>query len=144
MHRPVWGVKMKRLKQFISLAVAAELAVSLAQAQEAPRDDLTSMLPCEGRCAVTTRPQNISHPFPDFPDRYLRGNTAEALIEISFTVLPDGSVAEEMDVERVLGPAGFVESAKAALRKWKYKPATLEGQPVASKGTLRTTFSLGG
>jgi hypothetical protein len=127
----------------VSLGAAGALAASLGHAQEV-REDLTSMLPCEGSCAVTTRQEYISGEVPTFPTRYsVGGYPAEAVVEITFTVLPDGTIGEDMEVTRALGPPGFVDAAKSALRAWKYKPATLDGKPVANSGAFRTIFKLG-
>ncbi len=126
-----------------ALGATAVLAASLGHAQEV-REDLTSMLPCEGSCAVTTRHEYISGEAPPFPTRYSIGDyPAEAVVEITFTVLPDGTIGEEMAVTRSLGPSGFVDAAKSTLRAWKFKPATLEGKPVANSGAFRTIFKLG-
>jgi protein TonB len=39
-------------------------------------------------------------------------------------------------------PAGLSESAVETVKQWKFKPATLEGQPVAVIFNLTVSFSL--
>jgi protein TonB len=39
-------------------------------------------------------------------------------------------------------PAGLSEEAEKAVRRWKFKPGTLNGEPVATIFNLTVTFKL--
>lgn len=52
----------------------------------------------------------------------------------------DGSIEK---LEYVSGPALLMASAMTAVREWKYKPTTLNGQPVEVDTTVQVVFSLG-
>ena len=52
----------------------------------------------------------------------------------------DGSIEK---LEYVSGPALLMASAMSAVKEWKYKPTTLNGQPVEVDTTVQVVFSLG-
>ena len=54
-------------------------------------------------------------------------------------VLPDGSVG---DVKAMRGEEPFVSAAIAAVKKWKYEPARLNGQAITVYRIVQIPFKL--
>jgi periplasmic protein TonB len=55
-------------------------------------------------------------------------------------IAKDGSIEK---LEYVSGPALLMASAMSAVKEWKYRPTTLNGQPVEVDTTVQVIFSLG-
>jgi len=55
-------------------------------------------------------------------------------------IAKDGSVEQ---LQFVTGPPLLMASAMSAVKEWKYKPTTLNGQPVEVDTTVQVVFSLG-
>jgi protein TonB len=53
-----------------------------------------------------------------------------------------GEIVRVQPLRRVGGDSGFDQAAMEAVKRWKYRPATLDGVPVASAMTLFVDFSL--
>ncbi|HEX9207792.1 MAG TPA: TonB family protein [Steroidobacteraceae bacterium] len=79
---------------------------------------------------------------PVYPLQALRSKT-RGWVELEFTILPNGAVG---DVE-VVGaePTGVFEKAAAdALAGWRFRPRTVNGQPVAQRSTITMRFDVEG
>lgn len=63
----------------------------------------------------------------------------QGFVEFLVDVNADGTVAS-LRVLRSDPPGLFDESASRAVRKWKFKPKIVDGQPVASTGTQRIDY----
>lgn len=89
-------------------------------------------------------PDNALMPVSRTPPRYpyqARRRGIEGWVRVSFTVTPEGDV-EDVIVEEAK-PAGiFDQAAIAAVYKWKFKPRTVDGRPVASRAEQRVEFEL--
>ncbi|HYX70258.1 MAG TPA: TonB family protein, partial [Terriglobales bacterium] len=59
-------------------------------------------------------------------------------VRLSAKVSPQGRVTE---VNWVSGNALFRDSAMTAVRQWRYKPASLDGQPVESTVEIVLKFA---
>ncbi len=77
---------------------------------------------------------------PQWPREALIEGT-EGWVEVEFTILPDGSVA---DVEVIASePARlFDRNAVRAILRWKFKPRIVEGEAVSRRATQRIDFIL--
>lgn len=64
---------------------------------------------------------------------------AAGVVRVEVTVDEQGNVAE---VQKASGPALLQGSAKDAIRKWKFKPFLIDGQPVKATGFVNFNFSL--
>ena len=64
---------------------------------------------------------------------------AAGVVRVEVTVNENGEVAE---VEKTSGPTLLQTAAKDAIRKWKFKPFTRDGQPVKATGFVNFNFSL--
>ncbi len=83
----------------------------------------------------------ISKVDPEYPEGARRSG-------VEGTVILDASISETGQITRIAVeqglPLGISESAVAAVRHWKYRPARGRSGPVASHKKIRIAFSLGG
>lgn len=78
---------------------------------------------------------------PNYPTRALQSGS-EGWVMLSFVVSETGEVEEPM-IEDSSGVEAFEQAALEAVSKWRYTPATVNGQPVAqSMQKTRITFAL--
>ncbi len=76
---------------------------------------------------------------PDYPERARRARLSGRVF-VKAVVSPRGDV---VDVEIISSTLPiFEESALAAVKEWKYRPATLRGHPVAVHFTVIVSFTL--
>lgn len=68
-----------------------------------------------------------------------RSMRATGVVKVEVTVNETGEVAE---VQKTSGPTLLQSAAKDAIRKWKFKPFTRDGQPVKATGFVNFNFSL--
>jgi TonB family protein len=78
-------------------------------------------------------------PEPEYSD-LARKKKISGSVYLSLTVGTDG-LPHDIKVERKLG-YGLDEKAVEAVRRWKFKPAVKDGQPVAAKLTVSVSFRL--
>jgi TonB family protein len=76
---------------------------------------------------------------PRFP-RFAQGKRAYGPVVLGAVVHKDGTVGEIEVRQGAGGDCGFEESAIEAVRKWRYKPATVDGQPVDVYFTIVVDF----
>ena len=62
-------------------------------------------------------------------------------VEVEFTILPDGSVADPRVVNSEPRRV-FDRNALRAILRWKFKPRIVDGQPVSRQATQRIDFIL--
>ncbi len=79
------------------------------------------------------------HVMPEYPE-WAKSQAVEGTVTLRFTVLADGLVKENIQVERTAGFAEFDDNAVAALRRWRFAP--LEGQPVEQRGAITFRYRL--
>ena len=65
---------------------------------------------------------------PRYP-RSLASKGQEGWVEVSFVIAPDGTT-QDLLVEDSTGSGEFEKPSLDALKRWRYKPATLAGKPV--------------
>lgn len=68
-----------------------------------------------------------------------RNMRAAGVVKVEVTVNETGEVLE---VQKTSGPVMLQAAAKDAIRKWKFKPFTRDGQPVKAIGFVTFNFSL--
>jgi hypothetical protein len=102
-------------------------------------------LPCVTACARSTGPVPDSHPLPHYPDSNIGWYDAyvEGYVLLHYTIMPDGHVSDITTLE-LIGPKNFSDATLNTVKDWTYKPATLDGKPVATCRTLLMTFRAGG
>jgi protein TonB len=75
---------------------------------------------------------------PTYPPA-ARSMRTTGVVKVEVTVNETGEVAE---VQKASGPMLLQAAAKDAIRKWKFKPFTRDGQPVKATGFVNFNFSL--
>jgi TonB family protein len=118
------------------------ICASAARAQDVPQPTIRT-LPCATTCANSTGPIADYHPIPRFPERNLDwyGVYVEGYVLLHYTITEEGKVSDVTMLELV-GPKNFLDSAQDTVKSWTYKPATLNGKPVATCHTLQVSFSV--
>jgi len=86
-----------------------------------------------------TEPVKIDGPEPIYPDAAKRAQI-QGVVVLEAVVGPDGNV-ENLTTLRGL-PLGLTEAAIQAVRRWRYEPATLRGEPVPVKYIIPVRFTL--
>jgi len=82
----------------------------------------------------------LEHPMPVYPE-WAKTQAVEAAVTLTFFVLPDGTVRENVQVSRTAGFTDFDESALRALAGWRFAP--LQGAAAAVQwGTITFRFRL--
>jgi TonB family protein len=89
------------------------------------------------RTSQATQAQLVSSVPPEYPS-VARQFHAEGNVVVSATVGTDGHVK---NAKAVSGNPMLRDAAVSAVRQWKYKPATLNGQPVESAVQVTLKFS---
>jgi TonB family protein len=88
-----------------------------------------------------TQPQVVSRVSPTYP-RAARDAAVEGVVVIRAIVRKDGRV-DEAEIMRDL-PWGLGEAAKEAVKKWRFLPATYNGEPIDVYYTVTVRFRLSG
>jgi TonB family protein len=70
-------------------------------------------------------------------DRKIQGS-----VHLGLVVGADGNITEAAVTKSLDAEHGLDEEALKAARKWKFKPAMKDGQPVAARIKLEMTFTL--
>ena len=82
--------------------------------------------------------QRVHSVDPEFPE-FARTRDIKGYVDVEFTVLSDGSVANVTVVKSQ--PSGvFDKSAVAAVRQWRYRPLFRDGVPIEEHARLRLNF----
>ncbi|UCH82880.1 MAG: TonB family protein [Candidatus Latescibacterota bacterium] len=88
---------------------------------------------------VADRPV-LSYDVPDYPE-WAKKEAVEGSVTIYFVVLPDGSVKENIMVEKTAGFADFDDNAVRALLSWRFAP--LKGGGTGEQwGTITFNYRL--
>jgi len=88
-----------------------------------------------------TRAKPIKRANPQYPtEESQRG--IEGWVQVSFVVNPDGSVGETL-IEDSSGRKNFEKETLKAIQRWRYEPATMNGEPIEQCHTkVRIAYSL--
>ncbi len=86
-----------------------------------------------------TEPERIGGPNPQYPEAARRARI-QGVVVLECTIGKDGTVTE-VNILRGL-PLGLTESAVDAVKRWKFKPSTLNGKPVEVLYILTVRFNL--
>ena len=83
-------------------------------------------------------PTPLNRPAPVYPQEALRRN-AGGTVRIEALVGPDGRV-ERLDVIQSSGNRHLDRAASEAVRRWTFRPATRDGQPVSASVSVPISF----
>jgi TonB family protein len=86
-----------------------------------------------------TPPRAIKSPSPDY-SKEARKQKIEGISVLWLIVGPDG-LPHDIRVARIIG-YGLDEKAIEAVKKWRFKPGTMDGHPVAVQINVEVTFRL--
>jgi protein TonB len=121
------------------LEALAELPVILPEgppppAEPEPAPDLAGPVHVVG---AIVPPEAVFAPRPDYPETARRARRTGTVV-LRATIDRQGRVTE-LEVLRE-GPLGMTEAALAAVRRWRFRPATLEDRPIAVYYHLTVRF----
>ena len=88
--------------------------------------------------SVDSLPRPSRQVAPDYPERARRQGLSGS-VELRLMVGVDGAV-REVEVLSAQPPGVFDQAAVAAVRQWRFQPATYEGRPVAIRVTQTLRF----
>ena len=74
---------------------------------------------------------------PRYPEQ-ARNLRLQGKVTLTATIAPDGTVRE---IAVVGGPPILAEAARVAVRQWRYRPATLNGTPIAVQKDIVVMFA---
>jgi len=83
-------------------------------------------------------PYATSQPPPVYP-ALAKTTRTTGVVKVEVTVSEKGDVTK---VEKASGPPVLQAAAKDAIKKWKFKPFTRDGQPVRATGFVNFNFNL--
>ena len=82
--------------------------------------------------------QLLSRVEPSYPEDAER-QRIEGVVKLHAIIARDGSI---QDIDQMSGPPLLVAAAANAVRQWRYKPTSLDGQPVEATESVTVTFRL--
>jgi TonB family protein len=107
--------------------------------QPAPSAVPPPMSPVANTTTGVVKGEVIDHVLPNVPAGPRR--TIQGEVKVSLRLVVDSSGAVSSATLESPGPSKyFANLALAAARRWKFKPAQVDGKPVSSKWTLRFRF----
>ena len=91
--------------------------------------------------ARQTMPVVLSEVKPDYtPEAKKQG--IQGIVELSVVVRDDGAVGEVKVTRSLDDKYGLDEQAVIAMKKWRFRPGTKDGKPVAVQVTVEMSFKL--
>jgi TonB family protein len=75
---------------------------------------------------------------PDYPDAWKREGL-QGTVHLRATIAKDGTLQAVTVLD---GDARLAKSAEKAVKKWRYKPKMLKGEPVEVQTTIAVVFAL--
>jgi protein TonB len=112
-----------------------EAPTAFSGAENSPAQPAQPARPAGGQIEM---PKLISSPDPLYPAA-ARAQALEGVVALDALVDATGKVAE---VKAISGPMMLRQAAIDALRKWKYQPARVDGQPTAVHTNVNIRFAL--
>jgi protein TonB len=127
------------LSQFVVVltALAFLLGGTALPAQDAPQNPTEVVY--ERKMPGMTLPKAVYQPNPEYAERP-RKKKLQGTVLLSMIVSPDGTVRDPQ-VTRSLDK-DLDKKALESVRKWKFEPATKDGEPVAYRVVVEINFHL--
>ena len=112
----------------VTVKVSAKLGVV---AVSYPKQCLRPTLPAPQRVGeLVTDPRVVRKKTPRYPEP-AQSRRVEAELVLQVMVRADGTVGETCVLDNNSPGMGFEDAAVEAIKKWRYEPARLNGEPVA-------------
>ncbi|WP_240906138.1 energy transducer TonB [Thermomonas sp. HDW16] len=108
---------------------------------EPPAPPAPAPAPAAPASVTSTDAVPVSRPPPRYPQSAMRRNIG-GTVRVQATVAPDGSV-ERLELAAGSGNRDLDRAAMEAVRRWTFRPATRNGQPVASTVVVPLEFNPG-
>jgi protein TonB len=124
-----------------ALCLAWHLPFTPVQGERAAQEKAAPQIPDTPRVVVKGEVMNkrlIYRVNPIYPYDAMHHRRA-GTVKLHIVIGVDGGVKQ---VESISGSPEFVQSSINAVRQWKYKPSTVNGQPVEVDTTVEVVFSL--
>src|SRR6185436_11147505 len=80
----------------------------------------------------------VFQPKPEYPPMAKQARI-EGTVKLAATIGREGQIT---DLSVIEGPAALMKAAMEAVWQWKYKPTTLNGEPVEVSTQIDVTFTL--
>jgi TonB family protein len=121
-------------------AIEAGIAAARATGGNTAGNGAASRVPIAGADGVTM-PERLaeSHVRPTIA-ALADGEPVSGEVTLAATIRIDGSVTDVQVLSSSRTGAGLEHAAADAVRRWRYKPATRDGQPIDSRLTITVTF----
>lgn len=131
------------LRKFARATVLLAFGCSAISTGLRADDELPAIhtLRCETTCANSTPATGVSQPRLTWPDELDQSldTYIEGYVYLNYKINTDGHVSD-ISVVSLVGPKAFADKAVSGVKDWIYKPATLDGKPVATCRILFVTF----
>jgi protein TonB len=88
-----------------------------------------------------TMPRVVSEVKPDYTPE-AKQQRIQGIVELSVVVKDDGTVGDVKVTRSLDDKYGLDEQAVTAMKKWRFKPGTKDGKPVAVEVTVEMAFKL--
>lgn len=82
----------------------------------------------------------LSHPLPSYPE-WAKKEAVEGSVTLYFVVRPNGSVKENVLIQKTAGFGDFDENARVAIRTWRFEPLK-NGRAGEQWGTITFHYRL--
>jgi RNA polymerase sigma factor (sigma-70 family) len=133
--------ELARLRDRASALV--ERTRNIAQSESARQAANTASTGEAATAARTTQPQPLVQPKPVYPFDLRRAGVG-GMVKVEMIIDQKGTVRSAFYVPSGSGDrkasAEFAKEAVTAVMKWKFSPATADGQPVATRITVPVVF----
>ena len=88
-----------------------------------------------------TMPRVVSEVKPDYTVE-AKQQGIQGIVELSVVVKDDGTVGDVKVIKSLDDKYGLDDQAVIAMKKWRFKPGTKDGKPVAVEVTVEMSFKL--
>jgi len=90
------------------------------------------------KAAVIVKGESLRRVQPDYPTS-ARAARQSGMVAVEVSINDHGDVVA---AQALTGPVLLRDAAVAAARRWKFKPATRDGQPISSVSTITFNFKM--
>lgn len=121
-------------------------AAALGAIRVSPPDARTSL--SQQKPATVYKPGNgvmqptlVKHAHPNYP-RKAKDRKIQGVVWLSAVVLENGKVQDVTVTKSLDREFGLDDEAVKSVKKWRFKPGTMEGKPVAVEIEVEMSFTL--